>query len=554
MRLGTALQIGFLKMCGRPLDRLQRVPVAVLEYLSSQVGGTAPDIATLRAIYVNRPRTLYQHQQFALDMLGITKFEITADAPRVLRTLIDLVRAGIDGDKLLAEIRVVLYEHRYVIPRPRTVGELAKRARKTVEHEIGRAIEKMISPEIRAQWVEKLFSVRADGMTVLEFLQEPPGTLRTRSIVRESEKVRTLREMTIPDLTALTGTERYWQMYAMRMRHQRRSRFAQRNEPRRSIELVGFLRHSLAEHSDTLVRMVDRRVSTLWGQASKQAKADQGALPALTVLLAELRQAIAGTAKIKTKAQRFDVIVKLVERYDAGELQPQSIAARQRALLVKEIRQIRPLLKSLVGLDLHADDASHWPALIVAWKEAYDKDTDQLTTAMAPPKSKAWKSLAEAKPEANKRNAAEAQILWELRQALRRRSVHVPSSLSFQSRAAVLDPGGSTVTAARADYPVKTMLQELVAEIEDGLERVSEAVKRGELTLDGAKVKVKRLTAQRAPLDLKDARRELYRGYCVASATSGQNASGKMRDFELLRRVCRRSGVYEQRRTSAIYG
>jgi hypothetical protein len=41
---------------------------------------------------------------------------------------------------------------------------------------------------------------------------------------------------------------------------------------------------------------------------------------------------------------------------------------------------------------------------------------------------------------------------------------------------------------------------------------------------------------------------------CVASATSGQNASGKMRDFELLRRVCRRSGVYEQKRTSAIYG
>ena len=136
--------------------------------------------------------------------------------------------------------------------------------------------------------------------------------------------------MKIPDLTALTGTERYWQMYAMRMRHQRRSRFAQRNEPRRSIELVGFLRHSLAQHTDTLVRMVDRRVSTLWGQASKQAKADQGALPALTVLLAELRQAIAGTAK--TKAQRFDVIVKLVDRYAAGDLQPQSIAARQRAL------------------------------------------------------------------------------------------------------------------------------------------------------------------------------------------------------------------------------
>ena len=31
MRRGAALQIGFLKMCGRPLDKLQRVPAAVYE-------------------------------------------------------------------------------------------------------------------------------------------------------------------------------------------------------------------------------------------------------------------------------------------------------------------------------------------------------------------------------------------------------------------------------------------------------------------------------------------------------------------------------------------
>src|SRR5450631_423740 len=75
-------------------------------------------------------------------------------------------------------------------------------------------------------------------------------------------------------------------MYAAKMRNQRPSRFAQRREPRRSIELVGFLRHSLADHTDTLIRMVDRRVSQLWGRASKKAKTDQGALPALTVLVA----------------------------------------------------------------------------------------------------------------------------------------------------------------------------------------------------------------------------------------------------------------------------
>jgi hypothetical protein len=38
-------------------------------------------------------------------------------------------------------------------------------------------------------------------------------------------------------------------------------------------------------------------------------------------------------------------------------------------------------------------------------------------------------------------------------------------------------------------------------------------------------------------------RGEERRGGCVASATSGQKASGKMRDFELLRTLRRRSEV-----------
>jgi hypothetical protein len=42
--------------------------------------------------------------------------------------------------------------------------------------------------------------------------------------------------------------------------------------------------------------------------------------------------------------------------------------------------------------------------------------------------------------------------------------------------------------------------------------------------------------------------------FCVASSTSGQKASEEMRDFDLLQVACRGSEVYEQRRTSAIYG
>ena len=79
----------------------------------------------------------------------MTRFEITADVPPVLDALCDEVRAGVDGDRLLAQTRVILYERRYVIPAPRTVGELAKRAREKVEHEVSGAIERTISPVVR---------------------------------------------------------------------------------------------------------------------------------------------------------------------------------------------------------------------------------------------------------------------------------------------------------------------------------------------------------------------------------------------------------------------
>src|SRR5260370_40566725 len=135
---------------------------------------------------------------------------------------------------------------------------------------------------------------------------------------------------------------------------------------------------------------------------------------------------------------------------------------------MEEMRPIRPILKSLVGLDLHAEDRSHCPKLIDAWKGAFQQGTAGLPPEMAPPKSQAWITLAQGDPNTNGRNAAQVQLLWELRQALRRRTGSVPSSLSFQSRAAMLDSSGSTITAARASYPVKTMIKALTAEIDHG--------------------------------------------------------------------------------------
>jgi hypothetical protein len=61
LKLGLALQIGFLRMSGRVLDAVRIVPSALWKHLGNQFGEQAPDLASLRAMY-RRHRTLFDHQ------------------------------------------------------------------------------------------------------------------------------------------------------------------------------------------------------------------------------------------------------------------------------------------------------------------------------------------------------------------------------------------------------------------------------------------------------------------------------------------------------------
>lgn len=115
LRLGIALQIGFLRMCGRPLDAVQRVPTPLLRHLSEQLDVPSPDPATLRGLYQRRRRTLFEHQAWAIEFLGLRRFEAT-DTGAFMRPLMALVRAGAVGSQPLAAMRRALHEQRFAIP------------------------------------------------------------------------------------------------------------------------------------------------------------------------------------------------------------------------------------------------------------------------------------------------------------------------------------------------------------------------------------------------------------------------------------------------------
>ena len=299
-------------------------------------------------------------------------------------------------------------------------------------------------------------------MTLLEYLQEPPAKFSPSTIERQSGKVTELRNLGV-DTYKTDMAPALLQSYAQGMRKRRPSRFHQLQEPRRTLELVAFMRYALLEHTDTLIRLLDRRVARLWGRASEEARRTREEGSATNLFVDGVRSALA-TASASPE-ERIATITSLLADLDAGRLKPKSIAARQRDILVGQIAQIRPLLKAYLALDLRSREADRWPVLIQAWRLTFRLELSGMSEEMCPPKSRAWAVLSVDRNSLRARQAAEAQILWEIRQALRRGSLYVPHSLSYRDKQVLFDTTGTTVRAPGSQRLLPEVLEQLFANL-----------------------------------------------------------------------------------------
>lgn len=74
-RLGPALQLVFMRASGRVLDRFSAIPKTLLHHIGRELGAGSANIASLRSIY-RRRETLYDHQRWARERLGLQSFEV----------------------------------------------------------------------------------------------------------------------------------------------------------------------------------------------------------------------------------------------------------------------------------------------------------------------------------------------------------------------------------------------------------------------------------------------------------------------------------------------
>ena len=273
-RLALALQIGFLKLTGRTLNSVELIPPQILDHLGRQVDCPAPRIASIRAFYRRRPRTLFEHHAAALRLLG--RSELTSYAERGLVAYLRREAAAVfDDAELMARARSWLVGHDYLLLRERHIRRLAIAARRHQQQALFKLIAAAMPAE-RETWVPRLLApLEEGGVSRREWLDAVPSSRSAPGLAEQMEKASFLKELgadrlLLPDLP-LAGLE----YFARRMMSRKPAALARIKDPHRTIEVACFLRLTLLRLMDGNLTLLGHQISALWRGARERVEASQ---------------------------------------------------------------------------------------------------------------------------------------------------------------------------------------------------------------------------------------------------------------------------------------
>ena len=262
-RLALALQVGFLKMTGGTLNSVELIPPEILDHLGRQLDCVPPRIASIRAFYRRRRRTLFEHHASALRLLE--RSELTLHAERGLVAYLRREAAAVfDQAELMARARSWLVEHHYLLLRERDIRRLVIAARRHHEQALFKLIAAAL-PADRESWVPRLLAPIEDGgISRCEWLGAVPSSKAAKGLAEQIEKVGFLKELgadrlVLPDLP-LAGLEHF----ARRMMSRKPAALARIKDPHRTIEVACFLRLTLLRLTDASLTLLDHQIAALW--------------------------------------------------------------------------------------------------------------------------------------------------------------------------------------------------------------------------------------------------------------------------------------------------
>ncbi len=485
LKLGLALQIGFLRMSGRLLDAVPMVPPALWRHLGTQFAIAAPDLASLRALYRRAP-TLIAHQQLACEALG---FRWLSEPQR--RALLrawrqDLTRTR-DRQRLLVFARRWLYDHQLLIMHERALRSIIVSATRQYEAALARSIHAEIDSGLLERWRQALVTPREAGLSQQSWLWAAPAKHSPRQIEELLERIDTLYELEV-QRHLVDVPDDLLRRYARRLANRPPSAGRLIREPVRTIEIAYFLRYSLLIGTDRVLLMVRRRVADLWRRATKDANQ-------VLIHWADLyRELLASIGALASDTAVPDgEIRKRLQSLVAAHLQrkPPTRAQLVRDHLTLEIRPVHSLLSALVVLPWQAAPGHPVLAALQLLKALYEHGVRELPAATAIDFGRVWRALLSGADREQAFRAFEVATLLTLRRALRNGTVWIDHSLAFRSRERLFIPAERWQKERNSYYRrlslpkrAESYLEPLIERAQAGVAAVAKAVEAGDLRVD----------------------------------------------------------------------
>ncbi|MFM0008557.1 Tn3 family transposase [Paraburkholderia dipogonis] len=478
-RAGVAIQLVFLRASGHTLDHVGTLPRALLHYVGERLGLPTPTIASLRTLY-QRYKTLYEHQVWTCEYLGLTSIE-----PNHWAALEEWMRQdaaeSLTLEELLQHVHYWLYERRILIPSERKLRDLGRKIWSDLERGLLALIKAAVT-ETQLMHADSVLSAQhgTSGMRVLEWLKTPPARHSPTTLTETLAKVRFLKELGAHTWVLDAVPIEKQRAYAQRIQARRPAKVRELKESTRTIELIFFLRVTLLELTDALLYQAGRRVSDLVRQAYDRTTVRQARSAV------EYRQQLLAIKALvqdgKRPAQeRLDDIGKLLD--GLADKSPASHAAYVREALTDDHHRIRNLLGPLRELGFVGREAEQSLQQFELIGTLHDSGATELPPNCDVPVSAAWRDLVKGDDRARALRALEASAITGLRKGLRRGSVWINHSLSFRERDQLLIPP----TQWESDRERYLSSLGLPGTAEPFLERLTEHLKAGLAALEEAR-------------------------------------------------------------------
>ena len=485
LKLGLALQIGFLRMCGRLLDAVRIVPPALWRHLGAQFAVAAPDLASLRAMYRRAP-TLIEHQQLACEALGFHWLSESQRRALVRALRQDLARTR-DRQRLLVFARRWVYDHQLIITHERSLRSTIVSATRQYEAALAKSIHAGMDSDLLERWRQALVTPREAGLSQQSWLWAAPAKHSPRQIEELLERIETLYELGV-HRHLVDVPDDLLRRYARRLANRPPSIGARIKEPVRTIETAYFLRYCLAVGTDRALLMVRRRVADLWRRAAKDANQVLIHWADLYRELLGSLGALVGDATVADSEIR-ERLRSLVAAHQ--QRKPPTRAQLVREHLIEEIRPVRSLLSALVLLPWQATPGHSVLAALQLLKGLYEHDVKELPVSTSIEFAKVWKTLLSGQDRERACRAFEVATLLSLRRALRNGTVWIDHSLAFRSRERLFIPAAIWQRERGSYYRRLTLPKQAQAFLEPLIERaraavaaVAKAAEAGELRID----------------------------------------------------------------------